>query len=603
MVIIAWTLLGITIVLIVAVWMLEFVAQFVKEVADTAVCAVRWFLGRRRLKIVASIHNDLREGGFALPKDDPDKAKLIAYKPWQPPLTRQNAHVFKGNSSTVFPEKCELSSEIEIESLRDILSISDTRPYDPVFAILTSDPSYPEPPPHATAEIEPPPSWMPWHPALEEPSFSPPLWSGWLKFLNNIVIAAHAEETEKVKAALARRNEILDKCERRNREVSELAIKAERAYAKAVSDREKDFADALDAYNKNVEAFVLAFAKEREKAKNIFESITIGGEEGFLNKIKFALGATRWPAYVSDECETRFDTTSGIVIHEHRFPDLAGATWIKQVGLKTGLSKKPANQREKKDAAARLHPSLCLRLAAEIARLDDEGILKAVAINGWAEYTDRTTGQKKRAYCASLFATKEQVLELNLSALDPLEAFLTLKGVSSRSLELIPVAPILRFDMNDPRFVDAKEVLSKMAADENLAMMDWEDFEHLCRELFERAFAGSGAEVRVTQASRDQGVDAIVFDPDPLRGGKIVIQAKRYTNLVDVSAVRDLYGAVINEGAVKGIIVTTSHFGPEAYTFAKDKPLTLLNGSELLSLLDKHGYRFRIDLSEAKSRL
>jgi restriction system protein len=98
-------------------------------------------------------------------------------------------------------------------------------------------------------------------------------------------------------------------------------------------------------------------------------------------------------------------------------------------------------------------------------------------------------------------------------------------------------------------------------------------------------------------------VDAVVFDPDPIRGGKIVIQAKRYTNTVDVSAVRDLYGSVINEGATKGILVTTSHFGPEAYSFAKDKPLTLLNGNELLGLLETHGYKFRINLAEAKSLL
>ena len=70
-----------------------------------------------------------------------------------------------------------------------------------------------------------------------------------------------------------------------------------------------------------------------------------------------------------------------------------------------------------------------------------------------------------------------------------------------------------------------------MLKGETLALMDWEDFEHLCRELFEKAFASSGAEVKVTQASRDKGVDAVIFDPDPLRGGKIIIQAKRYTNI------------------------------------------------------------------------
>ena len=107
-------------------------------------------------------------------------------------------------------------------------------------------------------------------------------------------------------------------------------------------------------------------------------------------------------------------------------------------------------------------------------------------------------------------------------------------------------------------------------------------------------------EVKVTQASRDGGIDAVAFDPDPIRGGKIVIQAKRYTNTVGVSAVRDLYGTVMNEGANKGILVTTSDYGPDAYEFARGKPLTLLSGANLLHLLEKHGHKARIDLKEAK---
>lgn len=130
--------------------------------------------------------------------------------------------------------------------------------------------------------------------------------------------------------------------------------------------------------------------------------------------------------------------------------------------------------------------------------------------------------------------------------------------------------------------------------------MHWDDFEHLIRELFEKEFVSSGGEVKVTQASSDGGVDAIAFDPDPIRGGKIVIQAKRYTNVVGVAAVRDLYGTVMNEGATKGILVTTSDYGKDSYEFAKDKPITLLNGSNLLSLLEKHGHKARINIAEAK---
>jgi restriction system protein len=407
----------------------------------------------------------------------------------------------------------------------------------------------------------------------------------------------------RTREALERKDEMLEACSKRNKSIEELAAKAGRAFEKAAKEQEKSWREACAAYEKYAEAWKRSLLDLQSKMKALRVEAEASGEAGLIKRIELAMRSMALPPFASSEGETKFDPESGILIHEHRFPDPSGAEWIKHVQLKDGWTPKPANQKEKKEAAAKLHPSLCLRLAAEIARLDDEGIVKAVAVNGWAEYTEKSTGQRKRAYCASLFATKEQIMRLNLSALDPLEAFSALKGISARSLELAPIAPIVRLDTNDPRFVDAKEVLSKMAEGENLAAMDWEDFEHLCRELFERAFASAGAEVKVTQASRDQGVDAVVFDPDPLRGGKIVIQAKRYTNTVDVSAVRDLYGAVINEGAVKGILVTTSHFGPESYSFAKDKPLTLLNGHELLGLLEQHGYKFRINLAEAKGML
>ena len=48
-------------------------------------------------------------------------------------------------------------------------------------------------------------------------------------------------------------------------------------------------------------------------------------------------------------------------------------------------------------------------------------------------------------------------------------------------------------------------------------------------------------------------------------------------------------------------MVTTAEYGPDAYDFVKDKPLTLISGGELLFLLEKHGHKARIDLAEAKA--
>jgi restriction system protein len=162
------------------------------------------------------------------------------------------------------------------------------------------------------------------------------------------------------------------------------------------------------------------------------------------------------------------------------------------------------------------------------------------------------------------------------------------------------VVPILKLNRVDDRFVPARDGIDSVDTEVNIAAIPWEDFEHLVRDVFEKEFSSPGGEVKITRASRDHGVDAIAFDPDPIRGGKIVIRAKRYTNPVGVSAVRDLYGTLINEGANRGILVTTSVYGPDSYDFAEDKPITLVTGGHLLSLLEKHGLPARIDLREVK---
>jgi restriction system protein len=43
-----------------------------------------------------------------------------------------------------------------------------------------------------------------------------------------------------------------------------------------------------------------------------------------------------------------------------------------------------------------------------------------------------------------------------------------------------------------------------------------------------------------------------------------------------------------NEGASKGILVTTSGYGQASFDFAKNKPIELIDGSNLLYLLAEH---------------
>ena len=249
----------------------------------------------------------------------------------------------------------------------------------------------------------------------------------------------------------------------------------------------------------------------------------------------------------------------------------------------------------------RLIYSLILSYLHLIFSNDKRNKIDSIAFNGYVDTINKGTGNSETPCIASIFVSREEFESINLEFVNPKTCFKQLKGVGSSKLHtLTSVPPVIKMDWDDDRIIDGKETLSQMDDTTNLAAMDWQDFEHLIREVFEREFSKNGGEVKITQASRDGGVDAIAFDPDPLRGGKIVIQAKRYTNTVGVAAVRDLYGTVMNEGAIKGILVSTADYGPDAYNFAKDKPLTLLNGSNLLYLLENHGHKAVIDLKAAK---
>ncbi|MEI8142086.1 MAG: restriction endonuclease [Chitinophagia bacterium] len=248
--------------------------------------------------------------------------------------------------------------------------------------------------------------------------------------------------------------------------------------------------------------------------------------------------------------------------------------------------------------------NICIRTIHELFEADTNNFLDFVCFNGWVNSMDKSKGHRVNSCIMSIQVNKQEFEKINLQNIDVKVCFKSLKGIGSSKLSGInPIQPIIQLNKDDKRIIDHYNVIDEIDHSTNLAAMDWEDFENLIREVFEREFQSTGGEVKVTQASRDGGVDAIAFDPDPIRGGKIVIQAKRYTNTVGVSAVRDLYGTVSHEGATKGILVTTADYGPDAYDFIKGKPITLLNGANLLYLLEKHGYNAKIDINEAKNIL
>lgn len=364
----------------------------------------------------------------------------------------------------------------------------------------------------------------------------------------------------------------------------------------------------LDRYEKLV-------ARIQSLREDIEEKITreqhLGSElatacrEGNLDAIRQLMITTLrrhpLPAALALEADFALDTESRVALCTIQVPDLAHLAIVGKRSSSWNAQWLDVSNKVRSRSADYILFGLCVRAAYLVAMADPVDFFDIVSVNAHQKWFDSATGVPREGIIASLQATKNELHQLQPGHFDSKACFRHLSGISTHNiLDAAPVRPIFVMDTNDRRIVSNRDVVACLEEETNLAAMPWEDFEHLVRQIFEWLFAKEGVEVKVTRASRDRGVDAILFDPDPIRGGKYVVQAKRYTRTVDVAAVRDLYGTVVNEGANRGILVTTSSYGPDAYEFAKDKPISLIDGPNLLALLRKHGRHYRIDLDEAR---
>lgn len=347
--------------------------------------------------------------------------------------------------------------------------------------------------------------------------------------------------------------------------------------------------------------FEAARTSDYPRLRAIREGLLSGNPDDVAKACYSALARSPYPIAFPFDAIVVFNPDNRLLYIEYLLPNIAEMSLFKSVDRVAFLRSRAANKTEVREALNTVPYAVAIRSMHEVLRCDEGKNIETIAFNGMLRFVDPTNGQIRTECILSVLASRAQIDGIAVERVNPVECFRSLRGIAAAQLaDCVPVAPIMKLDRADHRIIESRDVASKLTPDSNLAAMPWEDFEHLIRQTFERLFARDGVEVRVTQASRDRGVDAIAFDPDPLRGGKIVIQAKRYTRVVDVAAVRDLYGTVHNEGANKGILVTTSAFGRDSYEFAQGKPLTLIDGANLLHLLKQQGMEYRIDLEEAR---
>jgi restriction system protein len=161
------------------------------------------------------------------------------------------------------------------------------------------------------------------------------------------------------------------------------------------------------------------------------------------------------------------------------------------------------------------------------------------------------------------------------SALWPLAFALAKNAWWIAGIFLLP-APFALFNARHRRrLVDGQTSVDHIRA------LPWQEFERLVGEAYRRQG------YRVTErggAGADGGIDLELQAKDK----KLVVQCKCWkTRTVGVELVRELYGAMAGEEAHGAIFVTSGGYTPDAIDFARDKPIKLVDGPELVAMLQQ----------------
>ncbi|MFI1718583.1 restriction endonuclease [Streptomyces litmocidini] len=308
----------------------------------------------------------------------------------------------------------------------------------------------------------------------------------------------------------------------------------------------------------------------------------------YFSAVLFA--STAWPEGFPREVSAAYDRAGrGLVLDwdlpgYEVVPEVKGVKYLPSTDQEKEVPR-PVTQRRAlyRDVLAQS----VLLAVRELFAADRFGALDAVALNGYVSGVDPATGLDARVCVASAVVERQAFERLNLELVAAVECLTGALGgrLSAKPDERVAVEPL-----RVPDQVGSDVVVQGDGEEPDLLAMDPIAFEGLVAELFR----ARGLQAVTTQRSGDGGVDVEALDPDPISGGSIVVQVKRYRNTVPPSAVRDLFGTVQDKGANKGVLVTTSKFGPGSYTFANGKPLTLISGTELVELLHRHGLRGRL---------
>lgn len=316
------------------------------------------------------------------------------------------------------------------------------------------------------------------------------------------------------------------------------------------------------------------------------------GSELFVATLQQALARSIYPDNMQGSCAAMYRSEARELLIEYELPRqdvIPTVAAYRYVRSKDLVQPEPRKEAEVKKLYGELIARVTLRTLAEAFDIAPVTLVSGIVFNGYVSAKDRATGKPIRPLLISTHATRDAFAQILLDEpeLDPV---VCLRGylnavVSLHPYDLEAIRPVMQFDLSKYKFVEEMDVVAGLDSRPDLLALKPVEFEHLIRQLFEKI----GMKSWVTQASRDEGVDGVAINEDPIVGGLCIIQAKRYSKIVGLEAVHALAGVMEDKSAAKGVLVTTSWVGKASRDFAaRNGRIEIIEGRHLKAMLLEH---------------
>ncbi len=372
---------------------------------------------------------------------------------------------------------------------------------------------------------------------------------------------------------------------------------AQARWAEAEQRRQRQLAVRQRAYDEQRRQYERRVASYNAEVDRFAAAVAGADPASVVEYFAMVLGNSVYPDDFPQHFRLAYLPKQRHLLIEYHLPPIEVVPHVKEYRydrFRDDLNAVPRDEGELRSRYVEVIARVTLRTIHEVIEADRGGLVRQVSFNGIVDTIDRRTGRFVRPCLVSIQTERDTFAAIKLRRVDPVACVKHLEGALSSAPDELTAVPVkIDFDRDADRdFTEEFNVLADIDERPNLHALSDAAWEHQLADLFGVMGLQMGPAVRSGRGSRWQA-----NDPRPVFGGPVVIFAVRGAPS-GAPEVHALAGAVAAAGATKGILVSLGGIQPEAYDALAGRPLELIDGPALVTLLANYcRVKARIELT------